>query len=196
MAGLTFIAADKMKSFFLYIFEGIKIAALVLAIVLPIRYFLIQPFFVKGSSMEPNFDDGQYLVVDEISYRFRQPARGEVVVFRYPLNTKLYFIKRIIGLPGETVEIINNRVKIYNSEHFLGFVLDEDDYLPPAITTYGNQKITLAGGEYFVLGDNRQASDDSRNWGVLSDKYLIGRAWLRAWPPKTAEVLAAPRYGY
>jgi len=185
-----------MKTFFLFLFEVIKITVLTLAIILPIRYFLMQPFFVKGASMEPNFDDGQYLIIDELSYRLRQPARGEVVVFRYPADPKQYYIKRIIGLPGETVEVVDGRVKIYNSEHSLGFVLDETNYLPPTVSTYGDQKTVLNSDEYFVLGDNRQASYDSRRWGVLPAENLIGRAWLRAWPPQVAKVFAAPEYSY
>jgi len=185
-----------MKPFFLFLFEVVKITVLTLAIILPIRYFLMQPFFVKGASMEPNFEDGQYLIIDEISYRFRAVERGEVVVFHYPVDPSQYYIKRIIGLPGETVEVIDGRVKIYNDANKLGFVLDESSYLPPSIATYGEQKTVLNSGEYFVMGDNRQASYDSRRWGVLPAKDLIGRAWLRAWPPRSAKAFQAPSYSY
>jgi len=185
-----------MKSFFLFLFEVVKITVLTLAIILPIRYFLMQPFFVKGASMEPNFEDGQYLIIDEISYRLRPVMRGEVVVFHYPVDPSQYYIKRIIGLPGETVEVVDGRVKIYNNENKLGFVLDETSYLPPSIATYGDQKMVLGSEEYFVMGDNRQASYDSRRWGVLPAENLIGRAWLRAWPPKTYQIFEAPAYSY
>ncbi len=146
--------------------------------------------------MEPNFDDGQYLIIDELSYNLRLPARGEVVVFKYPVDPSQYYIKRIIGLPGETVEVADGQIKIINSEHPLGFVLDESKYLPAAISTYGEAKQALGQNEYFVLGDNRSASYDSRRWGVLPRKNITGKVWLRAWPPKSATVFAAPEYAY
>jgi len=185
-----------MKSFFLFLFEVFKITVITLAIILPIRYYLMQPFFVKGASMEPNFDDNQYLIIDEISYRMRQPERGEVIVFKYPVDPTQYYIKRVIGLPGETVEIIGGQVKIFNGEHSLGFVLDESKYLPLNVATYGGDKITLGQGEYFVLGDNRSASYDSRRWGVLPLANITGRVWLRAWPPQTARAFVTPEYSY
>ena len=185
-----------MKSFFSFIFEVVKITVITLAIILPVRYFLMQPFFVKGASMEPNFDDNQYLIIDEISYRMRQPERGEVIVFKYPLDPSQYYIKRVIGLPGETVEIVDSRVKIYNSDHPLGFVLDEAKYLPGGIATYGGGKVTVGQGEYYVLGDNRSASYDSRRWGILPFANITGRVWLRAWPPQTAKAFGAPSYSY
>src|SRR3989344_2413481 len=98
----------------IFIWETIKVVVISLAIILPIRYYLVQPFFVKGASMEPNFEDGDYLLVDELSYRFYAPERGDVVIFRYPLDQSQFFIKRIIGLPSETIEIKNNTVTIYN----------------------------------------------------------------------------------
>lgn len=185
-----------MKPFFLFLFEVAKIAVVTLAIILPVRYFLIQPFFVKGASMEPNFDDGQYLIIDELSYFLREPARGEIVVFRYPADPTQYYIKRIIGLPGETVEVADGQIKIFNSEHPLGFVLDETKYLPAAISTYGAVKEVMGRDEFFVLGDNRSASYDSRRWGPLPRKNITGRVLLRAWPPQTTKVFEAPQYSY
>lgn len=185
-----------MKSLFSFLWEVTKITVVALAIILPIRYFLVQPFFVKGASMEPNFDDGQYLIIDELSYRFGNPQRGEVVVFHYPNDPSQYFIKRLIGLPGETVEIFNGRVKIYNNVHPLGFVLDESKYLPDDLLTLGEIKQKLEPDQYFVLGDNRVSSSDSRFWGSLPKKNLVGRVWLRAWPLKTVAILSAPQYSY
>jgi signal peptidase I len=185
-----------MKVILSFIWEITKITVLTLAIIIPVRYFLIQPFFVKGASMEPNFEDGQYLVVDEISYRFRLPERGEVIVFRYPADPKQFYIKRIIGLPGETIEISDNRIKIINASHPLGFILEENSYLSSAVLTSGNFSQMLGANEYFVLGDNRAASFDSRRWGVLPKDDLTGRVWLRAWPPQVAKVFAAPEYSY
>jgi len=158
-----------------FIWEILKIVVISLAIIIPIRYFLIQPFFVKGASMEPTFLDGDYLIVDEISYRFEAPQRGEVIIFRYPLDPSQFFIKRVIGLPGEHVSVADGKVFINDKS------LDETKYLG-GVNTAGNVEITLQNNEYFVLGDNRNASSDSRKWGEVDKKFIIGRAWLRAWP--------------
>ena len=165
-------------SFFL---EMIQVVAISLAIIIPVRYFLIQPFYVKGASMEPNFFDHEYLVIDELSYRFHDPQRGEVIVFHYPNDPKNYFIKRVIGLPGETVEIAGGQVKIYNDKYPNGIVLDERTYLDDVYTAQTRTE-TLKAGEYFVLGDNRAASLDSRYFGPISRSVIVGRAWVRGWP--------------
>lgn len=172
-----------MKKFFLFVLEIIKVVAVSLAIILPVRYFLIQPFYVKGASMEPTFQDSQYLVVDEISYRFSAPERGQVIVFRYPLDPQEYFIKRIIGLPGETIQIKGGHVIIYNTAHPDGFVLNED-YLPKTLMTYSanDQKIAIGAHQYFVMGDNRDASKDSRTFGPVDASFIIGKVLLRGWP--------------
>jgi len=172
-----------------FTWEILKIVIISLAIIIPIRYFLIQPFFVNGASMNPNYLNGDYLIIDEISYRFNPPERGDVIVFRYPLDHSQFFIKRIIGLPGETVKIENNKIFIYNERvippgddgSFKGVVLDESEYLGE-IDTPGNLQIKLGEDEYFVLGDNRKASSDSRKWGGVDDHLITGRAWFRAWP--------------
>jgi len=175
-------------------FETMKVVVVALAIVIPIRYFLFQPFFVKGQSMEPNFDTGDYLIVDEISYRFRNPQRGEVVVFKYPNSPSQRYIKRIIGLPGETVEIKNGKVFVVNKESIQ--VLDESSYLLDPTFTQGNLKMTLGKDEFFVLGDNRPLSYDSRRWGVLPRANLIGRALVRAWPFSVMAKIEVPDYSY
>jgi len=170
----------KIKQFFSFAWEVVKIAIIALAIVVPIRLFLFQPFFVRGESMEPTLEDGDYLIIDEISYYFREPKRGEVIVFKYPQNSSILFIKRIIGLPGETIEIKD--AKIFISKNNNHFVLDESYYLPPFIKTIGDIKVELEEDEYFVLGDNRSFSYDSRKFGVLKRDKIIGRVLLRAWP--------------
>ncbi len=131
--------------------------------------------------MEPGFHDGDYLLIDEISYRFDEPKRGDVIVFRYPENKSQFFIKRIIGLPGETVEISKNQVKIYNGEFPQGFALGEE-YLSKGQETTGAFLEKLEGGKYYVLGDNRLQSSDSRRWGALDKSFITGKAWLRLWP--------------
>ncbi|MBI2633703.1 MAG: signal peptidase I [Parcubacteria group bacterium] len=179
-----------MKIFFWETVEVILISA---AIILPIRYFLVQPFFVKGQSMEPTFEDGDYLIIDEISFRFREPERGEVVVFRFPKEPSQFYIKRVIGLPGETVEIKDGKVRIYPAGGGPTLVLEES-YLAPGERTGGEQRMFIDAGSYFVLGDNRDASYDSRRWGLVSRSNTIGRVWLRPWPFTNARVFAAPIY--
>lgn len=173
--------------------EFLKIALISLAVVLPVRFFVAQPFVVRGASMEPNFQEGQYLIIDEASYYFRAPERGEIVVFRYPNEPSEFFIKRIIGLPGEQVEVRDGKVWIINHNHPGGFALTEP-YLPSdELTTY-DTSVTLADQQYFVLGDNRVFSSDSRRWGPLDKKYLTGRVLLRLWPVAQAGGIPRPTY--
>ena len=169
-----------------FLWETAKLAVISLVIILPIRYYVIQPFFVLGASMEPNFENGDYLIIDEISYRFNQPQRGDVIVFKYPNNPKQYYIKRIIGLPGEIITISDEKIVIKNKANPDGFA-PEEDYLSGAETN-GNISATLGFDEYFVLGDNRGASSDSRIWGALKEEFVIGRALLRAYPFDKAEI--------
>ncbi|MBI2063804.1 MAG: signal peptidase I [Candidatus Yanofskybacteria bacterium] len=176
-----------------FIWETIKIVVISLAIIVPIRYLLVQPFFVKGASMEPTFEDTDYILIDEITYRFRDPARGEVVVFRYPEDQTQFFIKRIVGLPGETVEIRNDRVVIRNEQNPSGFALNES-YLEKGQHTLGDMRIKLGTNEYFVLGDNRMRSSDSRRWGSLSRSLITGRVFFRAWPVNEFGGIPAAEY--
>jgi len=169
-----------------FLWETAKLAVISLVIILPIRYYVIQPFFVLGASMEPNFENGDYLIIDEISYRFNQPQRGDVIVFKYPNNPKQYYIKRIIGLPGEIITISDEKIVIKNKANPDGFA-PEEDYLSGAETN-GNISATLGFDEYFVLGDNRGASSDSRIWGALKEEFVVGRALLRAYPFDKAEI--------
>ena len=178
-----------LKSFFTFSWDIIKVAAIALMLAGLVRYFLVQPFFVEGASMEPNFEDGEYLLIDEISYYFKSPQRGEVIVFHYPLDTSKYYIKRVVGLPNETVEIKNGGVVIYNDGNPDGFSIDEN-YLPREGITTGNVKKKLGRNEYFVLGDNRLASSDSRQWGILPRNDIVGRVWVRAWPVAKASVFS------
>lgn len=161
-------------------FDFIRFALVAAAIVIPIRLFIAQPFIVSGSSMVPSYGDGNYLIIDELSYRFDDPKRGEVIVFRFPLEPSKYLIKRVAALPGETIEIQGDTVTIYSSEHPEGFVWDQG-----AINSSGReaeQKVTLRDDEYFVLGDNRDESADSRIWGPLKREYITGRPFIRLFP--------------
>lgn len=177
-----------------FLFELVQVLVISLAIIIPVRYFLVQPFYVKGASMEPNFFDHEYLIIDELSYRFREPIRGDIVVMRYPNDQKQYFIKRIIGLPGETVEIIGGQVKIFNDANPNGVVLDEKTYLDQDFTQT-TRTVTLKSDEYFVMGDNRIASLDSRYFGPVKRNLVIGRVWLRGWPLDRWKVFEHPSYG-
>lgn len=176
-----------------FFLELVQVVAISLAIIIPVRYFLVQPFYVKGASMEPNFFDHEYLVIDELSYRFHQPQRGDIVVFHYPNDPKNYFIKRVIGLPGETIEIAEGQVKIYNDKYPNGIVLDEHIYLDD-IYTAQTRRETLKANEYFVLGDNRPSSLDSRYFGPISDKVIVGRVWVRGWPLDRWKIFSSPTY--
>lgn len=176
-----------------FVLEIVKIIVIASVIVLPIRYFLFQPFIVKGESMMPNFQTGNYLIVDEISYRFKNPERGDVIVFKYPKDKSQRFIKRVIGLPGETVEIKNGKINILDNNKNL-IQLDEAQYLPESRITRGSAKTTLKNGEYFVLGDNREYSYDSRGWGILPEKDIVGRAFLRLFPVNEISIIATPIY--
>lgn len=176
-----------------FLFEVSKVVLVALLIIVPIRWFIIQPFAVQGNSMDPNFLDSDYLIVDEISYRVREPARGEVVIFRYPRDRSQFFIKRIIGLPGETVKISDDKVVVSNGE---SVELDESTYLMVTSGTSlgANQEVVLGSDEYFVLGDNRDASSDSRTWGPVQRGDIVGRAWFRAFPFDRAETIDTPSY--
>jgi signal peptidase I len=182
-----------MKKFLAFIWEILKLTVIALLIVVPIRYYVFQPFIVKGQSMEPNFENGDYLIIDEISYRFREPQRGEVIVFKYPLDPSQRYIKRIIGLPGETIQIENDKVIIYQNNS-KPLVLNESSYLPSYIQTSGNFSVTLNKNEYFVLGDNRLSSYDSRRWGPLPREDIIGRVFIRAWPITALAKIEVPEY--
>lgn len=172
---------SKLASLFSFLGEVVKTVLISLAIILPVRYFIIQPFYVKGASMEPNFLDKDYLIINEFIYNFKDPERGDVVVFKNPKNTEEFFIKRIIGLPGEKIKVFDNKIEIYNEKNLQGVVISES-YLPEGINTKGTEMETLGKGEYYVFGDNRDKSLDSRTFGAISEDSIIGKVWLRGWP--------------
>src|SRR3989339_5676 len=189
------IPAEKSIGFDLaaFVWEVIKTVLISLAIILPIRYYLVQPFFVKGPSMESNFHDKDYLIVDEISYSLGEPKRGEAVIFRYPANPKEFFIKRIIGLPGEEVLVRDNKITIFNRENPEGIILKEE-YIDSNQVTSGNMRTRLDENEYWVMGDNRMNSHDSRAFGPVNKSYFIGRATLRLFPFDRIGVIKSPTY--
>lgn len=174
------------------IWDFARVLLLATLVVLPIRYFLAQPFIVKGASMEPAFFERNYLIIDEASYYFRDPARGEVVVFRYPLDPSEYFIKRVIALPGETIKISGDKVMVGTSPDLLNTLAEP--YLLAGLPTAGEIHQTLGANEYFVMGDNRTFSLDSRRWGVLPRANITGRVVFRAWPVWAAGFFTSPAY--
>lgn len=187
-----------------FLLEIVKVFILALVIITPIRVFLFQPFFVQGASMEPNFENGEYLIINELGYKetdiriggkelfsvssFKNLERGDTIVFKYPKDPKQYFIKRIVGLPGEKVKVSNGKVYIFNKENPDGFVLDESGYLSEQVTTPGDLVQQLSETEYFAMGDNRFYSHDSRAWGPLDEKFVIGKVSIRAWPLNRASI--------
>ncbi len=168
--------------------EIFKFFLLVLMVVVPIRLFVAQPFIVSGPSMEPTFSTRNYLIIDELSYHLRSPARGEVIVLEDPRNTALFLIKRVIGLPGDIIDIEGGLVKITDDEHPEGFFIDE-----PYISAPGGEgeysHVELGENQYFVMGDNRPYSLDSRALGPVSENLIVGRALLRLLPISQAAVL-------
>ncbi len=179
------ISNNPAKEFLNFILDLLKTGVIVFIIAFALRYFAVQPFIVDGESMEPNFVNNEYLLAEKISYLIGQPQRGDVVVFKYPKNPSINYIKRIIGLPGETVKITNDQVIIINTDQPKGMILSED-YIPKDFLTLTTNQAplisTLGPNEYFVLGDNREHSSDSREWGILPKENITGRAWLTILP--------------
>ena len=172
-------------------FEIVETLAISLAAVFLVRTFIAQPFLVSCSSMQPSFYDGNYLLVDEVTYRLRNPERGEVAVFKYPGNHRSFYIKRVIGLPGETVEIRSGKVRVKKEGEEKKII--EEEYITPAWTS-GSMELELGEGEYFVMGDNRNFSFDSRSWGPVKKSELIGMVRLRLWPVNKVMAFTAPAY--
>jgi signal peptidase I len=177
---------EKKSSILGSAWELIKFGIIAALIVVPIRMLVAQPFIVSGSSMLPTFENGDYLIVDEISYKFNEPQRGDIIIFRFPAFPTKFLIKRVIGLPNEKIEIRNNIIKIYNNDLPEGKVLKED-YLKRT-PKMKDLTVVLGKDEYFVLGDNREKSSDSRIWGGVDKRLIIGRALIRLWPPTKLKV--------
>ncbi|MBI5230116.1 MAG: signal peptidase I [Candidatus Magasanikbacteria bacterium] len=179
-----------VKLFFL---ELVKVGIFTIVTIFVVRTFLFKPFYVRGASMETNFFDHEYLIIDEVSYRLNEPKRGDVIVFRYPNDPSQYFLKRVIGLPGETIMVRNGRVIVINKDFQNGIVLNEG-YLRPSLRTPGDISATMKTGQYFVMGDNRPASWDSRGFGPISGSAIVGRVWVRGWPFDRAQAFSTPQY--
>ncbi len=174
------------EKFFASIKEYIVLIGTSLLMVFLVRSFIAQPFVVNGASMEPTFHTNEYLIVDQLSYELGEPHRGDVIVFKYPLLPSRFFIKRVIALPGETIRINNNEVFIKK--------VGEDEFTPldePYVEFPKESfvEMTLSQDEYFVMGDNRAASLDSRTWGPLKESFIVGKAFVRLFPPSKIDFL-------
>lgn len=171
-----------LRRLWLWFLDFVETIVIALAIFVVVYRFLFQPHQVKGNSMFDNFHDGEYLLTDKVTYRFRPPRRDEVIVFKAPQNEDYDYIKRIIALPGDRIEIKQGQIYVN------GTLLNESAYLDERITTHAGlyakegQTLTVPAGEYFVMGDNRNNSSDSREWGPVPAANIVGRAWLRYWP--------------
>lgn len=185
---------SSLRTAWVFIWDLLKIFIVALVIIIPFRMFVAEPFVVSGSSMVPNFHNRDYLIIDRLSYHFSEPRRGEVIVLLFPKDTSQFFIKRIIGLPGETIKFSQGHVAIINKQYPEGLVLNEA-YLPSQTETLGRPGgETLGSDEYFVLGDNRNASSDSRVWGILPKSDIVGKVWSRVFPLSDAGFIPKPSY--
>lgn len=184
-----------VRSIAIFVWDLVKIFFTAFVLVwLIIRPFIAEPFVVSGSSMVPNFHNREYLIVEKLSYRFNEPQRGDVIVFKYPIDPEQYFIKRVIGLPGERVAVSQGRVVIKNEQHPQGIVLDEQ-YLPNQNVTLGrSEEVELGANQYYVLGDNRLQSSDSRVWGPLPKANIVGKVWLRVLPLRLFGIISHHSY--
>jgi signal peptidase I len=182
-----------MAKRFAGLIEVIKVVAIVFLSAIIIRTFVFQPFVVEGSSMEGNFHNGEYLFIEKVSYKLKNPKRGDVVVFRYPRDTRYNYIKRVVGLPGETIQIKDGKISINGTEL-------REEYLTNGQQTVVDSKaelkyeITLEEDQFFVLGDNRTHSSDSREWGPLDKQFIIGRSALVLYPQSSFRAIASPTY--
>lgn len=173
------------NQFLQFMAELIKTVLIVAILSVTIRVFVVNPYIVDGLSMFPQFHNNDYLLVDKLSYRLREPSRGDIVVFKYPNDTRVSYVKRIIGLPGETIKIENSKVTITKTDNKT--MILQEPYVQEGNQTLVNGKTDpyeykVPQGSYFVLGDNRVGSSDSRDWGDVPDKDIIGRVLILAYP--------------
>jgi signal peptidase I len=182
----------RLGSFFL---DTLEVVVFAIGVFFFIYLLIMRPHKISGQSMMPNFPDSEYLLTEKVTYYFRSPARGDVVVFAPPVSDTDEFIKRVIGLPGERVMVKGGQVYIN------GKVLNEPYFKDPVITNEGSflregEEYLVPSGEYFVMGDNRSNSSDSRYWGSIKKKAMSGRAWIVYWPVSRAGVVKNPSYSF
>lgn len=181
-----------MKKLGAFFFDVLEVVVFAIGIFFFVYLLIMRPHKIKGQSMQPNYPDGEYLLTQKVSYYLEEPKRGDVVVFKPPISDEDEFIKRVIGLPGEKVKVVNGKVYINDEQ------LDEK-YLNNVFTSDGQflgegQEFTVPAGEYFVMGDNRPHSSDSRSWGPITKKDMSGKAWVIYWPPKLSGLVEKVSY--
>lgn len=174
-----------MRKYLLDVWEILETLLIASVAIFLIYKYIAQPFVVEGASMQPNFYSGDYLLVDEVTYRFEKPERGQIIVFHNPQDTKEFFIKRIVGLPGDKVVVGNGTIYVNGRQI-------NQNYLPAGMTTPGNETVVLGSGQYFVVGDNRIVSYDSRSWGPLNGNLIVGMVRLRFWPLNELKIFTYP----
>jgi len=190
---------QSLKAIYNFILDVTETIVIALAMFVVVYLFAFQPHQVKGDSMLPDFIDGEYLLTNKITYRLGEPQRGDVVVFKFPMAPQFDYIKRIIGLPGEEVMIKDNHVVIFNQQHPQGLALNEP-YLDPGVHITGRtfspegKKIKIPEGEYYVMGDNRERSSDSREWGFVPKENIVGKSWIRYWPTSALAFIPEQEY--
>lgn len=183
---------NKLSSFFMDVIEVVVFA---IAIFLFVYLLVLQPHKIRGSSMEPNFPNGEYLLTDKLSYRFGEPSRGDVVVFEPPGSGGDEFIKRIIGLPGERIKLEGGVIHI-NDQPLIEDYLPNTQSTPPGPFLSEGNEVTVPPNSFLVLGDNRSASSDSRVWGFVNKSKITGRAWVVYWPLTAAGLIDKPVYTF
>ena len=184
---------ELLKKIGSFVLDTIQTIVVALAIFVVVYLFLLQPNQVKGASMEPSFHDNEYILTDKVSYRLGNPKRGDVVVFKSPRNPEIDYIKRVIGLPGERVKIMGGFVLINDKKLNETYLPSTTVVFPGAFLSEGKE-LKIAPGEYFLMGDNRNHSSDSREWGPIPKSDIVGRSFFRYWPP--AEFGFLPKTDY
>ena len=190
-----FILVKLVKSGINFFFDFLETIVVALSVFVVVYLFLVQPHEVKGSSMEPSFLNNQYIITDKISYRFGDPQRGDVIIFKAPVNPDVDYIKRIIGLPGDKVMITKGKVFINGKMISELYLADLTPIFPNGFVQDGVE-IDVPQEHYFVMGDNRPHSSDSREFGPISKKLIIGRAIFRYWPVNDIGVIPHVNYRF
>ncbi len=184
---------DGVKRIVAAIFDFLQSIVVVMAVMVMLYLFIISPQEINGQSMDPFFHNGEYILTNKVIYKFRDPQRGDIVIFKSPKNKEIDYIKRIIGLPGE-------RVRLHENAFYVNDQIVEEPYIPTDTPIYGgsflqeDMEIIVPEGKYFVVGDNRPHSADSREFGPIGKEDFIGMAFLRYWPFARAEILPHPTY--
>lgn len=177
-----------LRNLWLFFLDFLETIVVSLAIFAVVYVFLFMPHQVDGKSMEPNFHNGEYILTDKLSYRFNAPKRGDVVVFHSPQDERSDFIKRIIGVPGDTLKVEKGYVYLNDQRLEENYINDPGGVLSGRFLREGLE-VTVPPDQYLVMGDNRDHSSDSREWGFVGIDGIVGRAFFRYWPVKAFGVV-------